>query len=158
MREPNHADAELAIKLYDLRREHELRKARRLVGELSMASWEKVQEVMDWENDRNAHFRQATSYWEMCASFVNRGVFHPDVYLDTCSEGLFTFVGLKPHMAKIRETNPRFMTQTERVVAEHPALRERVDMMDKMMAAWRAEQAAADAKAAKKKDKKKGKK
>lgn len=139
MREPSHDDATLALTLYDLRRERELRKARRMIGDLTMGTWEQVQKVMDYESKHNAHFRQATSYWEMCASFVNRGIFHPAVYLDTCGEGLFTYAGLQPFIARIREQNPRFMMQTEKAVSENPILRERVDMIEKMMAAWRAE-------------------
>ena len=96
MREPSHADATLALTLYDLRREHELRKARRMIGDLCMGTYEDVQAVMDYGHKHNAHFRQATSYWEMCASFVNRGVFHPAIFLDTCGEGLFTYAGFQP--------------------------------------------------------------
>lgn len=157
MREPNMDDANLALKLYDLRRERELRKARNLVGDvLDGADWETIHAVMQYEHKRNAHFRQATTYWEMCASFVNRGIFHPDIYLDCCGEGLYTFSVFKPWLAKIREVgSPRFLMQTERVVNEHPACRERVENIDKARAAWAA--LAAEAKAAKK-DKKKSKK
>jgi hypothetical protein len=157
MREPNMDDANLSLKLYDLRRERELRKARNLIGDvLDGADWETIHGVMQYEHKRNAHFRQATSYWEMCASFVNRGVFHPDTYLDTCGEGLYTFSVFKPWLAKIREVgSPRFLMQTERVVNEHPSCRERVELIDKSRAAWAA--LAAEAKSAKK-DKKKTKK
>ena len=157
MREPNMEDANLALRLYDLRRERELRKARNLIGDvLDGADWATLNAVMEYGHKRNAHFRQATSYWEMCASFVNRGIFHPDIYLDTCGEGLYTFSVFKPWLAKIREVgSPRFLMQTERVVNEHPACRERVDLIDKARAAWAA--LAAEAKATKK-DKKKAKK
>ena len=93
---PNFDDAKFALKLYELRRETELRKARNMIGELlDGAPWDAVERVMQWGHKENAHFRQATSYWEMVASFVNRGIFHPDVYLDTCGEGLYTFSVLK---------------------------------------------------------------
>jgi hypothetical protein len=150
-------DANLALKLYDLRRERELRKARNLIGDvLDGADWETIHAVMQYEHKRNAHFRQATTYWEMCASFVNRGIFHPDIFLDTCGEALYTFSVFKPWLAKIREVgSPRFLMQTERVVNEHPACRERVEAIDKARAAWAA--LAAEAKSAKK-DKKKARK
>ena len=157
MREPNMDDAKLALTIYDLRRESELRKARAMIGDVvSVADWETLEEILDWDHKENAHFRQATSYWEIVASFVNRGIFHPDVYLDTCGEGLFTFACLKPHMAKVREKNgPRFLAQTERLVNEHPACRERVELIEKMAVTWRAEAAKAKAdKKGKKKDKK----
>lgn len=158
MREPNHADAELAIQLYDLRRERELRKARRLIGDLSTGTWEDIQAVMGYDHKENAHFRQATSYWEMVASFVNRGILHPDVYLDTCGEGLFTYSAFKPYLGKIRETSPRFLLQTEKIVTERPACAERVAQMEKMMAAWRSQLASAAAQKDGRKDKKKRKK
>src|SRR6188768_3176405 len=133
MREmPNFDDANFALKLYELRREPELRKARNLVGDvLDGASWEKVDEVRQYEHKSNAHFRQVFSYWEMVSSFVNRGILHPDIYLDTCGEALYTFSVMKPHIAKLRESgSPRFLLQTEKAISDHPALRERVETID----------------------------
>jgi hypothetical protein len=165
MRDPNMDDATLALTLYDLRRERELRKARNLIGDvLDGADWETLDAVMQYGHKRNAHFRQATSYWEMCASFVNRGIFHPDIYLDTCGEGLYAFSVFKPWIARIREDGrPRFLMQTERVVNEHDACRERVEAIDKARASWAALAAEAtakqqQAKQSKKKDKKARKK
>ena len=134
---PNFDDANFALKLYDLRRETEMRKARAMIGDkIAGEPWEKVEKILDYEHPENAHLRQATSYWEMVASFVNRGIFHPDVYLDTCSEGLFTFAAFLPHLEKVRALRgPRFLMQTERVVNENPAAKERVEMISKMFAA-----------------------
>jgi hypothetical protein len=148
---PNFDDAKFALKLYELRRETELRKARSMVGDvLDGAKDEVVDAVRTWGNKHNAHFRQVTSYWEMVASFVNREIFHPDVYLDTCGEGLYTFSVLKPHLARIRASDgPRFMMQTERAVNENPQLKERVDLIDKARADWFANEAPTKTKAAK---------
>jgi hypothetical protein len=151
---PNFDDANFALRLYELRREPELRKARKMVGDvLDGAPWETVHAVMQYGHKENAHFRQVTSYWEIAASFVNRGIFHPDVFLDTCGEALYMYSALKPHLARIRETNPRFLNQIEKLVAEHEAIRARVEMVDKARAAWQAAEAAA-AMAAKKSPKK----
>ena len=141
---PNFDDAKFALKLYELRRESELRKARNMIGEvLDGAPWDAVERVMQWGHKENAHFRQATSYWEMVASFVNRGIFHPDVYLDTCGEGLYMFSVLKPHIEKIRATSgPRFLLQTERLVKENPSCAERVALIDKARTDWFAKEAA----------------
>jgi hypothetical protein len=149
---PNFDDANLALRLYELRREPEMRKARTMVGDvLDGAPAETVLAIASWGHPENAHFRQVTSYWEIVASFVNRGILHPDVYLDTCGEALYTFSVLKPHLAALRERqSPRFLSQTERLVAEHAACRERVETIDRARAAYFAkEAAAAAAKAAK---------
>jgi hypothetical protein len=141
---PNFDDANLALRLYELRRETEMRKARTMIGEvLDGATPETFAAVATWGHPENAHFRQVTSYWEMVASFVNRGILHPDVYLDTCGEGLYTWSVLKPQIASLRQAmSPRFMTQTERAVKENPALAERVATIDAARAAWAAKEAA----------------
>jgi hypothetical protein len=144
---PNMDDANLALRLYELRRESELRKARKMVGDvLDGAPWETVEAVRQYGHRENAHFRQVTSYWEMCASFVNRGIFHPDVFLDTCGEAIYTFSVLEPHVAKIRASgSPRFLAQTEKAIHDHPAMQERLAAMRTARAAWAAQEAAAAA-------------
>jgi len=134
---PNVDDANLALRLYDLRREAELRKARATVGRLVAGQpWEKVRPLFDHDHAENAHLRQVTSYWEIVASFVNRGIFHPDVYLDTCGEGVFTLWAFRPHLDRIRAMGrPRFLVETERLVKASPAASERLDAIDRSMAA-----------------------
>lgn len=144
---PNFDDANFALRLYELRREPELRKARVMVGDLlDGAPYETFVSVMDYGHPENAHFRQVTSFWGMCASFVNRGIFHPDIFLDTCGEALYMYSVFKPHLAKIREGNAMFMMQIERLINDHPAIRERVDVVDKSRAAYAVKEAAASAK------------
>lgn len=132
---PNFEDAHFALRLYELRREPEMRKARAFVGSLAGKPWEEVEPVLRHGHPENAHFRQATSYWEMVAAFVNRGIFHPDVYLDACGEGIFTYWALRPHVERVRATGrPRFLRQTERLVAENPGAKERLDQIERSMA------------------------
>ena len=149
---PNFDDANFALRLYELRREPELRKARVMVGNLlDGAPFETFEAVMDYGHAENAHFRQVTSFWGMCASFVNRGIFHPDIFLDTCGEALYMYSVFKPHLAKIRAGNAMFMMQIERLINDHPAIKERVDVVDKSRAAYAAKEAAQAAAAAAKK-------
>lgn len=161
---PDMEDANLALKLYDLRRETEMRKARNLIGRVvAGGAWEDIAALLDHEHPENAHLRQVTGYWEMVASFVLRGIFHPAVYLDTCSEGLFTLVCFKPHLERIREVWPHFLVRTEEIVRDIPALKERVDLLEARMAKWREEMASrkprrrAAAKPGKKKTKRRAK-
>jgi hypothetical protein len=137
---PNFDDANFAMRLYELRREPELRKARAMVGDLlDGASWETIDAVRTYGHRENAHFRQVTSYWEIVASFVNRGIFHPDVYLDTCGEGVYVYAVLEPHVERIRASGAvRFLVQTERVIKENPAIGERLASVRRMIEAQRA--------------------
>ena len=126
MRKPGFRDAYLALELYDLRREAELREARELVGGLLSASFEEIKPLLDYAHPQNPHLRQVEGYWEMAASFVLRGILHPDVYLDTCDEGIFTYAVLEEHLPKIRDTRPNFLKKTEAVVQEHPKVKGRL--------------------------------
>ena len=125
-RKPGFRDAHLALELYDLRREAELRKARDLVGELIAASFDDLRPLLEYGHADNSHLRQVVGYWELAASFVARGLLHPDVYLDACEEGLFTYAVFEKHLHRIREVRPGFLAKTESIIAEHPSLKSRL--------------------------------
>ena len=65
-------------------------------------------------------------YWELAASLTLRGIFHPDVFLDTCDEGLFTYAVLEEHLPKIRERRPNFFQKTDRLLQEQPQVKGRL--------------------------------
>ena len=94
-------DAELMMKLYDLRREASLRKARHyLIFEFAPKdAAEFLKLATGAGTDEQAYWRQATSYWEMAASFVLRGAVDPDLYFDSNGEGLFLYAKYFPFAA-----------------------------------------------------------
>lgn len=127
MRKPGFRDAHIALQLYEMRREEELRAARNMVGtHLFAKEWEDIRPVLAYDHPENAHLRQVVAYWEMAAAFVNRGMFHPDVYLDHCDEGLFAYAVLEEHLSRIREIRPQFFTKTEAMIQEHPRVKGRL--------------------------------
>ena len=126
MRKPAFRDAYLALELYDLRREADLRQARTLVGDLLSAPFDEIRPLLDYAHPKNAYLRQVVSYWEMAASFVLRGILHPDVYLDACEEGIFTYAVLEEHLPRIREIRPNFLAKTDAVIQEHPSVKGRL--------------------------------
>ncbi len=127
MRRPGMRDAWIAMKLYELRREARLREARDMVAnQLFLKSWEEIQPILAHDHPQNAYLRQVVGYWELAASFVVRGMLHPDVYLDACDEGLFTYAVVEEHLPKIRELRPTFFQKTEAVLQEHPRVKGRV--------------------------------
>ena len=125
-RKPGFRDAYVALQLYDLRRETDLRKARDLVGELITASFDDLRPLLEYDHADNAHLRQVVGYWELAASFVARGLLHPDVYLDACEEGLFTYAVFEKHLHRIREVRSGFLAKTESIIAEFPPLKSRL--------------------------------
>ena len=100
---PDHHDAELLIKVYDLRREAVLRASRSAVmRDLWPARWEDVQAVLRGDHPLNAAYRQVGSYWEMVYSFARHGVVHPGFWLENNGEGLFLYAKVEPYLAKLR--------------------------------------------------------
>ncbi len=64
-------DANLIIKLYDLRRETVMREARTWFFTFNPES---IQDFIDViTSDKSAYYRMVVSYWDMAASFVNNG-------------------------------------------------------------------------------------
>ena len=133
------ADAEIVIKLYDLRRESEMRKARNWYGNADFSSWEAVQKLMmGWGTPENAWLRQVLTYWENSASLVLRGAVHPDLFFDWNGEIFFTFVKIKPYLKQIRDMsgNDEFMQHTEKLLNSTPALKKRVQWMEAQFKKW----------------------
>src|SRR5512142_1759029 len=97
-------DAELILKLYDLRREPVMRKARNFMAQFFPQSTDDVMQVMTaFGSDENAYFRQVLGYWEMAASLVLRGAVHEELFMDNANEMFFTFAKLAPYLQEIRE-------------------------------------------------------
>ena len=133
------ADADIVMKLYDLRREPEMRKARNWYGNADFSSWEAVQKVMmGWGTPENAWFRQNLTYWENAASLVLRGVVNRDLFFDWNGEIFFTYVKIKPYLKQIRQTSgsDEFLAKTEKLLTSTPELRKRIEWMEGQFKKW----------------------
>src|SRR5438477_8894468 len=103
MRKPTSADAELLIHLYELRREPELRRARKwFLTEFKPAGWHEIQARYLSHSDEDRWMRQTVSYWEMVATLVNRGVLHAELFFDHTGEDVVTWERVKPWLAEAR--------------------------------------------------------
>lgn len=135
-------DAELILKLYDLRREAEMRKARAwFAGWWPRSADEVVQMINAPANPQeNAWFRQVTGYWEMAASFVLRGVLNEDLFFDSGGELWFTLAKVYPFLKEIREKAhvPYLLQRVEKVATSNEEARERLQVMSKRAEARRA--------------------
>jgi hypothetical protein len=132
-------DADIVMKLYDLRREAEMRKARNWYGNADFSSWEAVQKVaMAWGTPENAWFRQVLSYWENAASLVLRGVVNRDLFFDWNGEIIFTYVKVKPFIKQFREGpgSDEFLLKMETLLNSTPALKKRVAWMEVQFKKW----------------------
>lgn len=135
MRAPEPRDADMILRLYDLRREAEMRKARAFVITFAPSTIEELLAVMDWKHPENAHFRQVTSYWEMVADFANRELLHPEMYAAHCGEAFVIYARLSPFLDEMKKRGySRFLMHTDAAVRKHPVVAERVEGMRQMLA------------------------
>ncbi|MSO20263.1 MAG: hypothetical protein EXQ56_07315 [Acidobacteria bacterium] len=109
-------NAELLIKIYDLRREEKLRKGRAwLLASFWAEDLKGFLEICPLGSETNAHYRQVITYWDMVAAIVNRGMIDEDLYFETNLEGMLTWIRVKKVVAAFRETrkNPLYVRNLE---------------------------------------------
>ncbi len=144
-----HEDANLILKLYDLRREETMRKAREwFFTEFNPTS---VQDIFDViMGDKSAYLRMLTTYWDMAASLVNNGAIDEKMFDDANGEHIGVFARVEPFLGEMREKagSPRILQHLEQLVARLPDGKERTAAFRerfKQMAAMRAEAASTTA-------------
>ena len=138
--------ADLIMKLYDLRREELMRKAREwYMKEFHPQNAEDV--VSALRGDHSAYFRMVTSYWEMAASFVNNGAIDWKMFMEANpGEPVNVFVKLYPCLEELRSMlaskydDSQAFQHLERVVMKLPnakeQLAERVEQFKQARARW----------------------
>jgi len=83
----DHFDAELLLRLYELRREEKLRRARQyMIEEFQADSVEDLGRRLPQGTEENTFFRMALSYWDMAASLVNHGLLKEDLFFENTGE------------------------------------------------------------------------
>lgn len=149
-RKPTAADAELCIKLYDLRREAEMRKAREFVNfQFQPKSADDVLKLMQaFGTKENAWARQVFSYWESAASLLLNEVVHPDLFLAWNGEMVFVYAKYGPYLKEVREKmeHSTFWSGVEKAVTGSSEMKKRLGVIQKRLAKM-----AGQAKAGKKK-------
>lgn len=101
---PDHHDAELVLKLYEMRREPVMRESRSLINSKFLpTSLEDVMAVTKYDHPLNAAWRQCSTYWEMVYAMARHGVMHADFMLESNGEGMLLFTRIEPWLAEYRE-------------------------------------------------------
>src|ERR1043166_838448 len=74
-------DANLILKLYDMRREPRLRDARKwFAASFKVKSFDELMTLCPPGSEPNASYRMVTTYWELVASFLTSGVLHEELF------------------------------------------------------------------------------
>ena len=137
--------AELILKLYDVRRETVMREARSYIGGPFMPrSADELVEIVTTGGRLGGFVLQVYGYWDMVAAFVHHGALDAALVYDTCQEMYFQYAKLQPHLAGFREKMnlPEWMSSIERLIEGSEAGRRRIATMQKSLGAMVAARAA----------------
>lgn len=126
-------DANLILRLYELRREPVMREARNwMIGFFP----ESVQDIMNTLlGENSAYYRMVTSYWDMAASFVNNEAIDEQMFNDANGEHVVVFSKIQPYLAELREItgNPNYLAQIEKLIMRMPDAETRLETVRERM-------------------------
>ncbi|HTH51233.1 MAG TPA: hypothetical protein VL501_04840 [Pyrinomonadaceae bacterium] len=144
--------ADLILKLYDLRREKKMRKAREWFFGFNPTSVDEYWQTM-MDPKVGAYARMVISYWDMAATMVVQGAIDAELFNQTAGEHIMVFAKVEPILAGLRERfqNPEALKNLEKVIMDMPDGAERVKKAQEFMAMIRDQMAAAAGKDGKEK-------
>ncbi len=111
-------DANLCLRLYELRREDKLRQARAWFAQnFAPTTVEEMMKLAPPGSQENAYMRMVASYWDMAAAFVTSGVLNQDLFFETNPELLFVWERMRQVLPALRESfqNPKAFHNMEKV-------------------------------------------
>jgi hypothetical protein len=113
--------ADLLIKLYDLRREPELRAAREWFF-LRFHPTSAAEVFALWMGPESARYRMVVTYWEMAATFVQQGAIDAAMFHAANTEHIALIAKLGPFLPELRRLCglSDYLTQVEAVVNARP--------------------------------------
>lgn len=133
-----HEEADLILKLYDLRREQTMRIARDyFFAQFNPESMTDITNALF--GDHSGHLRMVVSYWDMAAALVNSGAIDVKLFNETNGEHFVVFSKLEPFLAELRAGfGAQFLANLEKLVDATPDGRKRVAEVRERMKAVRA--------------------
>ena len=117
MAQSTYDDANLILRLYELRREDKMRAARNwFVANFRCKNMKELGELCPPGSEANAYYRQVVSYWDMAGSFINTGVLNPDLFFMNTREILLVWERMKPLIGEVRAafSDPLYLGNLEK--------------------------------------------
>ena len=128
-----HDDADLILKLYDLRREAVMREARNWMFTFNPTSVQDVMQTM--VSEHGGHLRMVISYWDMACALVTNGAIDEELFNQTNGEHIFVYMKIEPVLNDLRTMfdNPEFLKSLETVVKRIPDIETKLPQMRERM-------------------------
>lgn len=123
-----HEQANLLLRLYELRRDPRMREAREwFVSDFSASTLEELFKKYPPGSKDNASYRMVVSYWDMCAGIVNRGLIDDDFFFENNGEVWIVWDKVKELALSQRKTmnNPTILKNLLELGERYEAWREK---------------------------------
>ena len=139
---PDYQDAELVLKVYEMRREAVMRESRNAInGKFFPKNYDDFLAIAKPDHPLNAAFRQTGTYWEMVYGIVKHGIVNAEYFLETNGEGLLLYTKVLPFLEQFRkEFSPTSFQNAEWVTKNTETgkrvlqmFQARLKMMEEMM-------------------------
>ena len=113
---PTYDDANLILRLYKMRREERMRKARAwFTANCKVKSYDELIKLAPGGSDENASLRMVTSYWDLVSSFMTSGVLNKELFFQSGRELLLVWERVRDYLPSMREAyqDPSFLKHLE---------------------------------------------
>ncbi len=127
------------LKLYELRRDPEMRAARQwYFSEFSPHSAMDIVALYRGGERASANFRMVTSYWDTAASLVLNDGIDRKLFLDANSEHVFVYAKIGDHLPDVREMfrEPDYLIHLEELVRSLPDFEAKMASRRRLIGLW----------------------
>lgn len=132
-------DALAILKLYELRRDEQMRAARQwYFSEFAPASAMDIIQLYRGGERASANFRMVVSYWDTAASLVLNGGIDRQMFLDANTEHVFVFAKIDQFLPEVRELfrEPDFLIHLEQLVRSIPDVEAKLESRKRLAGLW----------------------
>ena len=125
------------MQLYELRREPTMRDAREWIIPFFPESVDEIMHAMV-DPKTSGFFRMVVTYWDMAASFVNRGAIDEEMFFDSNGESWIVFSKVQPFLEQVRERmgNPNYLKHLEALIMRQPDALANLSQRRETMKRW----------------------
>ncbi|MCL4819435.1 MAG: hypothetical protein KJ067_09850 [Vicinamibacteria bacterium] len=101
---PDHHDADLVLRVYEMRREAVMRESRTAISrDFWPKSYDDLLAISKPDHPHNAAFRQVATYWEMVYGLVRHHIVHGDYFMENNGEGMYLYAKVAPYLEQYRK-------------------------------------------------------
>ncbi|MDH4066935.1 MAG: hypothetical protein OEW19_21250 [Acidobacteriota bacterium] len=122
---PTYDDANLILRLYEMRRDERMRQARAwfTASCKGVQSYEQLLKIAPAGSDENASYRMVVSYWDLVASFMVSGILHKELFFQSGRELLLVWERIRDFLPSVREAykDPAYLKNLETAGTEFAA-------------------------------------